>query len=88
MLTYGHLIGEVIWRITGQRLGEFFATHLAGPLGADFHIGLPRSEFHRVADLVPWPPQPTYPADLDPDGPAFKTSTGPVVDPDLAIVKT
>jgi hypothetical protein len=45
MLTYGHLIGEVIRRITGQRLGELFAAHLAGPLGADFHIGLPRSEF-------------------------------------------
>jgi CubicO group peptidase (beta-lactamase class C family) len=79
-LTYGHLIGEVIRRITGQRLGEFFAAQIAGPLGADFHIGLPPSEFPRVADLVPWPPQPTYPADLDPNGPAFKTFTGPELD--------
>jgi CubicO group peptidase (beta-lactamase class C family) len=76
-LTYGHLIGEVIRRITGRRLGEFFAAHIAGPLGADFHIGLPPSEFHRVANLVPWPQQPTYPADLDPNSPAFKTFTGP-----------
>ena len=53
MLNYGHLIGEVIRRITGQRLGEFFAAHIAGPLGADFHIGLPPSEFHRVANVVP-----------------------------------
>ena len=30
-------------------LGEFFAAQIAGPLGADFHIGLPPSEFHRVA---------------------------------------
>ena len=79
-MTYGHLIGEVIRRITGGRLGEFFATKIAGPLGADFHIGLPPSEFHRVADLVPWPPQPTYPADLDPNGPAYKTFTGPALD--------
>ena len=57
-LTYGHLIGEVIRRITGQRLGEFFAAHIAGPLGADFQIGLPPSEFHRISNLVPWPPQP------------------------------
>jgi CubicO group peptidase (beta-lactamase class C family) len=35
-LNYGHLIGEVIRRITGQRLGEFFAAHIAGPVGADF----------------------------------------------------
>ncbi len=76
-LTYGHLIGEVIRRITGQRLGEFFAAEVAGPLGADFHIGLPPSEFPRVATPVPWPPQPTYPSDLDPSGPAFKTFTGP-----------
>jgi CubicO group peptidase (beta-lactamase class C family) len=54
-LTYGHLIGEVIRRITGQRLGEFFAAQIAGSLGADFHIGLPPSEFHRVANLVPPP---------------------------------
>src|SRR5437870_5323247 len=58
MLTYGHLIGEVIRRITGQRLGEFFAAHLAGPLGADFHIVLPPSEFHRVANVVPPPGRP------------------------------
>ena len=32
-LNYGHLIGEVIRRITGQRLGEFFASHIAGPRG-------------------------------------------------------
>ena len=55
VLNYGHLIGEVIRRITGQRLGEFFAAHIAGPLGADFHIGLPPSEFHRVANVVPPP---------------------------------
>jgi CubicO group peptidase (beta-lactamase class C family) len=79
-LTYGHLIGEVIRRITGQRLGEFFSAEIAGPLGADFHIGLPPSEFPRVADMVPWPPQPTNPADLDPEGPAFKTFSGPDLD--------
>ena len=61
MLNYGHLIGEVIRRITGQRLGEFFAAQVAGPLGADFHIGLPPSEFHRVANVVPPPAPPTPP---------------------------
>jgi CubicO group peptidase (beta-lactamase class C family) len=82
-MTYGHLIGEVIRRITGQRLGEFFAAQVAGPVSADFHIGLPPSEFHRVANLVSWPPQPYYPADLDPNGPAYKTVTGPVADENI-----
>jgi CubicO group peptidase (beta-lactamase class C family) len=76
-LTYGHLIGEVIRRITGRRLGEFLAAHIAVPLGADFHIGLSPSGSHRVSDLVPWPPQPIDLTRLDPDGPAYKTVTGP-----------
>jgi CubicO group peptidase (beta-lactamase class C family) len=82
MLTYGHLIGEVIRRITGQRLGEFFAEHVAGPLGADFHIGLPPSEFPRVTNVVvppplPVDPPPFDPTQLDPDSVAFKTWTNP-----------
>jgi CubicO group peptidase (beta-lactamase class C family) len=79
-LTYGHLIGEVIRRITGQRLGEFFAAEIAGPLGADFHIGLAPSEFPRIADLAApkWPS--TDRTRLDRNSPAFKTITGPDLD--------
>jgi CubicO group peptidase (beta-lactamase class C family) len=79
-LSYGHLIGEVIRRITGQRLGEFFAAHIAGPLGADFHIGLPPSEFHRVTNVVPPLSQPFDLTQLDPNAPMFKTFTGPDLD--------
>src|SRR3954449_12267118 len=71
-LNYGHLIGEVIRRITGQRPGEFFAAHIAGPLGADFHIGLPTSEFHRVADVVTPPALSFDLTQLDPNGVMFK----------------
>jgi CubicO group peptidase (beta-lactamase class C family) len=82
-LTYGHLIGEVIRRITGQRLGEFFAAHIAGPLGADFHIGLAPSEFHRVANVVPPPlpvdPPQSDPPQLDPNSVAFRTVTNPIM---------
>jgi CubicO group peptidase (beta-lactamase class C family) len=83
-LNYGHLIGEVIRRITGQRLGEFFATHLAGPLGADFHIGLPPSESHRVASVVPPPvaPAPAEPMQLDRNSVAFKSMSNPVMTPE------
>jgi CubicO group peptidase (beta-lactamase class C family) len=84
-LNYGHLIGEVIRRITGQRLGEFFAAHLARPLGADFHIGVPTSEFHRVVDVVPPPPPPAPPNDsplLDPNSVAFKSMSNPVMTPE------
>jgi CubicO group peptidase (beta-lactamase class C family) len=85
-LNYGHLIGEVIRRITGQRLGEFLAAQVAGPLGADFHIGLPPTEFHRVANVAPPPPpppaQPNDPPPLDPDSVAFKTMANPAMTPE------
>ncbi len=89
-LNYGHLIGEVVRRITGQRLGEFFAAHIAGPLGADFHIGLPPSEFHRVANVVPPPPPQAPPNDsplLDPNSVAFKSMSNPVMTPETTWTK-
>ena len=55
-LTQGYLVGEVVRRITGRSLGTVFREEIAGPLGADFHIGLPASEDARVADLIPPPP--------------------------------
>jgi CubicO group peptidase (beta-lactamase class C family) len=55
-LTQGYLVGEVIRRITGKSVGAVFREEIAGPLGADFWIGLPASEDARVADLIPPPP--------------------------------
>ncbi|MGP3691640.1 serine hydrolase domain-containing protein [Streptomyces sp. IBSNAI002] len=52
-LTFGFLVGEVVRRITGRSLGEFFAEEVAKPLGADFHIGLSAEHDHRVAPLIP-----------------------------------
>ncbi|MBA3069950.1 MAG: beta-lactamase family protein [Hyphomonas sp.] len=55
-MTQGFLVGEVVRRVTGMSLGTVFRKELAEPLGADFHIGLPATEDHRVADLTPPPP--------------------------------
>ncbi len=79
-LNQGHLVGEVIRRITGHKLGEFFAHEIAGPLGADFHIGLSPGEFHRVSPVVPPPPLPMDLTTLDLDSPLVKTFTGPAPD--------
>ncbi|MFG3293233.1 serine hydrolase domain-containing protein [Streptomyces sp. NPDC048179] len=54
-VTQGFLVGEVVRRITGRGLGEFFAAEVAGPLGADFHIGLGAEHDGRVALTVPPP---------------------------------
>ncbi|MFC4912076.1 serine hydrolase domain-containing protein [Actinomadura gamaensis] len=54
-ITQGFLVGEVVRRITGRSLGQFFADEIAGPLNADFQIGLPAEDDHRVAPTVPPP---------------------------------
>jgi CubicO group peptidase (beta-lactamase class C family) len=50
-ITQGFLEAEVVRRVTGRTIGTFFREEVAEPLGADFHIGLPESEEHRVATL-------------------------------------
>ncbi|MDQ1012700.1 CubicO group peptidase (beta-lactamase class C family) [Streptomyces sp. V4I23] len=50
-LTYGHLVGEVVRRITGQLPGDFLRQEVTGPLGIDFALGVPREETGRVAEL-------------------------------------
>lgn len=55
-LTYGWLAGALIAKATGSRLGKVFDAEIAGPLGLDFHIGLPAADVPRVAPLVDMPP--------------------------------
>jgi CubicO group peptidase (beta-lactamase class C family) len=51
-LTHGHLIGEVLRRVTGKSLKEFVRDEIAAPLGADFQIGARPEDHHRVADII------------------------------------
>jgi CubicO group peptidase (beta-lactamase class C family) len=51
-VTQGYLIGEVVRRITGKTIGEFFKSDVADVVGADFHIGVDPADFSRIADLV------------------------------------
>jgi CubicO group peptidase (beta-lactamase class C family) len=51
-MTYGFLVGEVIRRISGSSVGEYLAREIAGPLGADIFIGLPKRYDIRVAPAV------------------------------------
>ncbi len=50
--TYGWLVGEVVRRVSGRSVGTYLRDEIAEPLGADFFIGLPSSEEHRVARLI------------------------------------
>jgi CubicO group peptidase (beta-lactamase class C family) len=57
-VTQGYLVGEVIRRVAGASVGTFFRDEIAGPLGADFHIGTPAECDDRVVSVIPPPPLP------------------------------
>jgi CubicO group peptidase (beta-lactamase class C family) len=86
-LNQGHLVGEVIRRVTGLKLGEFFRREVAEPLGIDFHIGLPESEFGRVSNVIPPPPLPVDMTQLDPNSVVVKTFSGPAPGAEAAWTK-
>jgi CubicO group peptidase (beta-lactamase class C family) len=77
-LNYGHLVGEIVRRISGKTLKQFVAEEIAGPLGADFQIGAAESDWDRIAPVVPPPPLPIDLEALGLDSPAVRTFTGPV----------
>jgi CubicO group peptidase (beta-lactamase class C family) len=76
-LNQGHLVGELLRRVTGQHLKTFVAEEIAGPLAADFQIGAAPSDWGRIAPVVPPPPLPLDLSNIDTNSPAFKTFTGP-----------
>jgi CubicO group peptidase (beta-lactamase class C family) len=51
--TIGVLLDECVRRICGAPLGEVWRREIAGPLDLDIWIGLPESEFPRVATVYP-----------------------------------
>ncbi|MGH9274984.1 MAG: serine hydrolase domain-containing protein [Acidimicrobiales bacterium] len=72
-VTYGHLIGEVLRRATGRTCGALIRDELAGPLGVELWMPLPRERDADTADLV---------VEMAPEGTFFdawdpKTSLGP-----------
>lgn len=53
--TYGHLVGELIRRITGQMPDEYFRNEIGDPLGIDYWFSVPPAERHRISEVLPNP---------------------------------
>jgi CubicO group peptidase (beta-lactamase class C family) len=51
--TIGHIIGAIVEGATGVRLSRFLREQVAGPLGADYFIGLTPAEEARCATMIP-----------------------------------
>jgi CubicO group peptidase (beta-lactamase class C family) len=54
-LTYGWLVGEVVRRVSGKRIGDFVRERVCAPLGVGFEIGFGPQLDGRVAELVQGP---------------------------------
>lgn len=78
-ITQGYLVGEVVRRVSGASVGTFFASEIAGPLGADFFIGTPPEADARVAHVIP-PPDDIDITALDPTSIMFRTFANPPLD--------
>jgi CubicO group peptidase (beta-lactamase class C family) len=74
----GHLVGEVIRRITGRTFQAFVAEQIARPLGADFQVGCAEQDWDRAAPVVP-PPPPEVDPDADMTSIPMRTFSGPVM---------
>lgn len=82
-ISQGYLLGEIVKRIDGRSIGQFFAEEIAGPLDADFHIGTAADHDARVAHVIP----PAFGLGADPDAElpdensiAWRTLSNPMMD--------
>lgn len=53
--TYGFLVGEIVRRVSGKSIGQYFKEKIAEPLGVDVAFGLTEYDLSRVAEIV-WHP--------------------------------
>ena len=50
-VTFAWLVGELIKKIDGRTVGEYFKEEFSKPLNLDFHIGLDKKDLHRCAEV-------------------------------------
>jgi CubicO group peptidase (beta-lactamase class C family) len=72
--TFGFLVDELVRRISGIKLAEYWRKNFAGPLGLDLWIGLPEKENARVATMyAPKAGKQPEPKDRQPAPPVGRT---------------
>ena len=79
LLSYNHLVGELVRRVSGMPMADFFDAEVARPMGADYHFGLDASIAGRVCWNIPPEDVGLDIAALDPAGVAMKTFMGPFI---------
>ncbi|KAK5076218.1 hypothetical protein LTR64_006304 [Lithohypha guttulata] len=82
-LTMGHLVSEVVRRISGKPFKQFVEEEIAGPLQADFQIGAKESDWSRISNVIPPPPLPRA-GNVSRESIMFKTFTNPPLEATVA----
>ncbi|KAJ5675717.1 beta-lactamase [Penicillium macrosclerotiorum] len=54
--TFGYILDGLVRRVSGKPLIQLIREELAVPREADFYLGVPESEWGRIAELTPPPP--------------------------------
>ena len=87
-ISQGYLLGEIVKRVSGRSLGTFFTDEIAGPLGADFHIGTSADHDARIAHVIP-PEDPLGAdgGDVAADSVAARTLMNPMMDASYSSTK-
>lgn len=67
-LTFAWTVGNIVRRVAGKPMGQFFAEEVAGPLGLDFRVGVPEADYPDTLKRI----APIIPASLDPNRPKSK----------------
>lgn len=81
-ITIGNLGDELVFRVTGRTLHEFYEQEIRTPHGIDFFLGLPPAEQSRRVDVLPMiqPVSDTSTREFSALGPAVFASMGGDVD--------
>ena len=58
--TYGHLVGEIVRRISGKSPGTFFREEIGEPLDIDYWFAVPKEQQYRVSEVLPNTESVTY----------------------------
>ena len=75
LFSQGHMVGELVRRVTGKSLGQFITEEIAEPLEADFRLGALEKDWPRIADtIMPGPARP--PSELRKDSVMFRAIAG------------
>ncbi|MCW2816581.1 MAG: putative beta-lactamase [Nocardioides sp.] len=77
ILDHGHLLDAIVRGATGRPLADVFRDDVAGPLGADFHLGVPEDRLEHCADLLPPPASSVDYSTMAPDHFLLRTIANP-----------